>query len=405
MKSRKKEHKVLWILIGIAILVIIGITLGILCHISQRKIYEGNHLKFQYDHSLSVSSREQNNCWNITVSDDKGDVAICSVVIKLDNLDEQLFFQSIEKSRSGKSIEMTELITGTANDKKGRKVYREYEALDIANRKLKILAQVQSLQNDYYIFTLAYIEENFEENTRLARLTMDSVVYSDVEKTKNLKLTENFIPLFDIHSFMLSHIDKDTSLYTRDLDKAYEEHMESLPADLTLKEVENYQYLMQIDIASADGNIYPVMVPKDYDADGEKRFITYLDNGFQLSMYARELFQGETLSDALENTNNFVFEEPDRNFVNVEKTEFIEKDGLIYQICTADSVAYDGEVIPKAEIAAVIPLGGDDVLFFSLSLEDYSYNSSSRKYLEELERYYGLPVTQFADLMNEISVP
>lgn len=44
--------------------------------------------------------------------------------------------------------------------------------------------------------------------------------------------------------------------------------MESLPADLTLKEVDSYDYLMQIDIASADGNIYPVMVPKDYNADG-----------------------------------------------------------------------------------------------------------------------------------------
>lgn len=52
------------------------------------------------------------------------------------------------------------------------------------------------------------------------------------------------------------------------LEKTHEEYMESLPADLTLKEVDSYDYLMQIDIASADGNIYPVMVPKDYNADG-----------------------------------------------------------------------------------------------------------------------------------------
>ena len=367
-------------------------------------MYEGNHLKFKYDHSLSVSSRKQNNCWNITASDEKGDVVVCSVIIQLDDLDEQLFFESIEKSRSGKDIKTTELTTGKANGKEGTKLYREYDVLDITDHKFRILAQVQSLDNDYYIFTLAYLEEDFEENARLAKITMDSVVYSDVEKSGCLKLTDDFLPLFDIHSFMISNVDKDTSLYTRDLEKAHEEYVDSLQADLTLKEVNSYKYLMQIDIASADGNIYPVMVPKDYLADGEKRFITYLDNGFQLGMYARELFQNETLSDALENTNDFIYDDSERNFVNVEKTEFIKKDGLIYQICTADYITYDGEVIPKVEIAAVIPLGGDDVLFFSFSLDEYSYNSESRNILEELERYYGLPVTQFADLLDEIPI-
>lgn len=400
MENKKTAGIIIGICSGIMLCFVICVC--VLYFMFLPKTYEGNHMKLQYDRSLKVTSRQQENCFNITVSDSEEDMVVCSVIIQLKETDEELFFESVEDTLNRrKEMEIIASKESIANDKKGEKFYKEYEVLDIDNNEYRALAQVQSLENDYYIFTLAYIEEDFEENKRLAQITMNSVTYSDVEPAGDLELTEYFSPLFQIHTFLLANADMDTSIYTEDLDRKYEEHMESIPADLNLKPVEEYEYLMQVDIASADGNVYPVMVPKDYEPEGEKRFITYYDNGFMLSMYARELFSEETLVDFLEVGNDFIYEDPERNFVNVEKTEIIEKDGLVYQICTADWVSYDGQHEPRAEIVAAIPLGGTDTLSFSLSLEAYSFNEDSIKYLEELERYYGVPVIQFEDLINE----
>lgn len=398
MENKKKTGIIILICSGIFICFCICVCILHFAFIPP-EIYEGNHMKFEYDSSLKVTSREQENGANLTVSDEKGDIVVSSVIIQLDEADDELFFESVEKTLNGrKEMEIIASKKGKANDKKGEKYYKEYDVLDIDNNKYRALAQVQSLENDYYIFTLAYIEEDFKKNKRLARITMDSVEYSDVEPAGDLELTEYFSPLFEIHRFLMGIGDEDISIYSEDLEQKTKEYLDSIPADLTMKPVEGYEYLMQIDIGSADKNVYPVMVPRDYDPEGEKRFITYYDNGFMLSMYARELFSEETLMDFFEICNDFVYEDPERNFVNVEKTEIIEKDGLLYQICTADWDAGDGQYIKHAEIAAAIPLGGTDILSFSLSLETYSYNSETIKYLEELERFYGVPVTQFADL-------
>ena len=165
--------------------------------------------------------------------------------------------------------------------------------------------------------------------------------------------------------------------------------------------VEGYEYLKQIDLASADGNVYPVMVPRDFVLEEGDRFVIYLDNGFGLSMYARELFEGETLTDFMDTISNFIYEDPDRNFVNVNKTDQIEKDGLIYQICTADGMHSDGTTSPHARLAAAIPLGGTDVLAFHLEYASYTYNREGNKYLEEIGKYYKIPVDLFIELMEE----
>ncbi len=165
--------------------------------------------------------------------------------------------------------------------------------------------------------------------------------------------------------------------------------------------VEGYEYLKQIDLASADGNVYPVMVPRDFVLEEGDRFVIYLDNGFGLSMYARELFEGETLTDFMDTISNFIYEDPDRNFVNVNKTDQIEKDGLIYQICTADGLHSDGTTSPHARLAAAIPLGGTDVLAFHLEYASYTYNREGNKYLEEIGKYYKIPVDLFIELMEE----
>lgn len=169
-----------------------------------------------------------------------------------------------------------------------------------------------------------------------------------------------------------------------------------------LKEVEGYEYLKQMDLASADGNVYPVMVPKDLVIEEGDRFVVYLDNGFCLSMYARELFDGENLTDFMDLTAKFIYEDPDRDyFINAKKTDRIEKDGLIYQICTADGVLSEGITYPRAELIAAIPLGGKDILSFELSFQEYSCNQEGIKYLEEIGKYYKIPVELFMELIEE----
>ena len=169
-----------------------------------------------------------------------------------------------------------------------------------------------------------------------------------------------------------------------------------------LKDVEGYEYLKQMDLASADGNVYPVMVPKDLVIEEGNRFVVYRDNGFCLSMYARELFDGETLTDFMDFTSKFTYEYLDRDyFINVKKTDRIEKDGLIYQICTADRVLSEGITYPEADLIAAIPLGGTDILSFELSFQEYSCNQEGIKYLEEIGKYYKIPVEVFIELIEE----
>lgn len=164
--------------------------------------------------------------------------------------------------------------------------------------------------------------------------------------------------------------------------------------------VEGYEYLRQMDLASADGNVYPVMVPKDFAMEEGDRFVTYCGNGFRLSMYARELFEEETLTDFMDLTANFIYEDSDRGFVNVNKTDRIEKEGLIYQICTADRVDSDGVTGSYACLAAAIPLGGTDILAFDLEYDSYTCNQESIKYLEEISKYYKIPVEPFIELIE-----
>jgi hypothetical protein len=216
-------------------------------------------------------------------------------------------------------------------------------------------------------------------------------------------------PLYQIHSFFIFNVEKNTDIYTDDLDAIYEEHVESIQADTTLKAVEGYEYLMQRDIASADGNIYQIMIPQEDDSafEDDKRFISYLDNGISVGMYARLLFEGESLEDFLEiSRKQFRIDPEDSDYKNVYISDVIEKDGMLYQFCTAERYSYYGDVVPEAELVAVIPLEGDDTLDFSFSLEfNFGYNSESRKILEELEEYYGLPLTQFADFAKQYPMP
>ena len=189
-----KKGAVIGIVLGISFICLAGIAgIAVVTMAEKPEVYEGNYMKFEYDSSLQLSSIEQENCTNVTVSDEEGNVVVCSVVIELEDGDKDLFFESVEKTLNGrKEMEIVEKTRGKSNDGEGRKYYREYEVLDIDNNEYKALAQVQKLEDDMYIFTLAYIEEDFEETERLAKITMDSVAYSDVEDAGDLELTEHF---------------------------------------------------------------------------------------------------------------------------------------------------------------------------------------------------------------------
>lgn len=147
-----------------------------------------------------------------------------------------------------------------------------------------------------------------------------------------------------------------------------------------LKDVEGYEYLKQMDLASADGNVYPVMVPKDLVIEEGDHFVFYHGNEFCFSMYARELFDGETLEDFMDLTGKYIYEDLDKNFINVKKTDRIEKDGLVYQICTAVGTYYDGTPYPYAQLIAAIPLGGTDILSFDLSYNEYPRDQENVKW-------------------------
>ncbi|MDE7251168.1 MAG: hypothetical protein K2N82_15085, partial [Lachnospiraceae bacterium] len=165
-------------------------------------------------------------------------------------------------------------------------------------------------------------------------------------------------------------------------------------------EVEDYEYLKQVDIVSMDGNVYPVMVPKDFVQEEGDRFVFYHDNGFELCIYARELRRGQTLTDFFDSISDYLYEDTDKYLVNVNKSDRIEKDGLIYQISTADLQPF-GEAIPRVCLVAAISLGGTDVLEFQLAYVSYTSNQEGVKYLEEIGKYYRIPVDQFIENIEE----
>ena len=165
-------------------------------------------------------------------------------------------------------------------------------------------------------------------------------------------------------------------------------------------EGESYEYLKQIDLVSMDGNVYPVMVPKDFERKGGDSLAVYVNNGFGLSMSVRELRKGETLADFFDSISDYLYEDTDKYVVNVNKSDRIEKDGLIYQISTADMQPF-GEAIPQVRLVAAIPLKGTDVLKFQLEYNSFGSNQEGVKCLEEIGKYYKIPVDQFIEIMEE----
>ena len=124
-----------------------------------------------------------------------------------------------------------------------------------------------------------------------------------------------------------------------------------------------------------------------------------MNNGFIIGMYARLLMKEESLKDFLAvNSKEYECENPFYECTNIKKTDVMKCDDILYQICTAERYDYDGNLVPMAELKAAIPLGEGDALAFSIEMRYSDYNSETKKYLEELERYYGIPLMQFADL-------
>ena len=212
---------------------------------------------------------------------------------------------------------------------------------------------------------------------------MDRVLLSELE--------ENYINFNELHYYSKEEM----------LDKLYEYMGGNKEAKKEKEDwkVEGYDYLKKIDLVTTDGNAYPVMVPKDFVLEEEDCFVVYSGNGFSLTLYAGRLYSG--LLGFMRDHDQFWCLLPDSRYVNIEDSGKIEEDGLIYQICTADRESYDGTYSPYAELIAAIPLGETDALAFTLRFDDYSCNSASVKYLEEIGKYYKIPVDQFIELIEE----
>lgn len=392
--------KKLKIVLLIMIVVVVCAGYGVSSYISnlEYETYEGNNMCFKYDDTLEISSREQKIGKNITISSKEKDIEITTFLFEYKHMKKEWFFDSM--------VEQFENAYGTyktvkkriwfSNNILGIKHYREYEIVENDDVSMKFLAQVQKLKGDYVMVSLAYVGGNIEENEKLAKKVMNTIKYSKVEASEELEVSPYPLTVLWLHLFTLDKLNMNIELNIDDHMSDYNEYYENLQADTSLKVQEGYEFLMSRDIAAAKGNIYQVLVPKDMDVtDADKRFISYLENGFSLSMYAREFFEDESLEAFLDDITDFSIEDPAYECINIEKTDVIEKDGMLYQICTGENYDYNGDIVPVAELVAAIPLGGEDVLAFHLKLKHNDFSYRSTKFLEELERYYGVPATQF----------
>ena len=213
--------------------------------------------------------------------------------------------------------------------------------------------------------------------------------WSVMDRIRLSELEENYVNFNELHYYNKEEM----------LDKLYEYMVGSKEAKKEDWKVEGYDSLKKIDLVTTDGNAYPVMVPKDFVLEEEDCYVVYSGNGFSLTLYAGKLFSG--LLGFMRDHDQFWCLLPDSRYVNIEDSGKIEEDGLIYQICTADRESYDGTYSPYAELIAAIPLGETDALAFTLRFDDYSCNSASVKYLEEIGKYYKIPVDQFIELVEE----
>lgn len=235
-------------------------------------------------------------------------------------------------------------------------------------------------------------KEHYEECYDLGRGgVMDRILLSELEK--------NYINFNELHYYSKEEM----------LDKLYEYRDESEELDrketeyVFQKETEDFEYLKQIEITSTNGNVYSVMVPKDFEKEEDNAYFTYCGKGFSLVMHAHDFgeISDNSLMQFLDIYGNFDCDDP--GYINVRKTDRVEKDGVAYQICTAGG-RYDEKPFPSAELVAAIPLGETDILKIELRFQSDSCDQEGIKCLEEISAYYKISVIPFIKLIEEYRV-
>ena len=218
--------------------------------------------------------------------------------------------------------------------------------------------------------------------------------WSVVDRMILSELEENYINFNELHYYNKEEM----------LDKLYGYKSGSEEIDrkereyIFQKETENFEYLKQIELTLTNGNVYSVMVPKDFEMEEDRNYFTYYGKGFSLMMHAFGGISDSSLIHFLDSFGSFVCD--GSNYINVRKTDRIENNGIVYQLCTADS-CYNDKTYPQAELVAAIPLGETDILKIKLTFESYSCDQEGIKYLEEISAYYKIPVIPFIKLIEE----
>lgn len=358
--------------------------------------YDGNHMTFSYDKEMLVTTyHSTDEVKNTTVADSDSSFCAANVIYKAKDMKSDAFFNSIYDTYSyAEELETGELVIGKSNDGNGSKAYKEYTIKD-GDYDYKIIAQLQSFDDSYFIASIVIIYELNKTNDARAKEILDSITYSETEESGGLLDTpdEYRLPLVVLESYLV--LEQEMDLDTGDSND-YDEMMDEIEADTSYKALDEYEYLKTRDLASYEGNVYEVMVPESEMSD-DKTSYYYNDHGIDISMYVMEMYEKD-MNELIDN-NDYRFDtynENKKDYSNVEESDYLEEGKTVYKTCTADYVNYDSSVSQVATVICAIPKDDKDILFVTFNMQEKYMDAESVKILEELESAYQIPLSQYA---------
>ena len=364
--------------------------------VSNTELYEGNHMSFSYDNDLIVTSiHDSDYVSNAIVINQEKTFSAANVIYKSDEMKSEAFFENIYNTFNySEEVETGELVIKKANEGRGAKAYKEYYLND---ENYKIIAQLQSFADTYYIATIVVLNEVNDKNQERADRILNSVIYTDSESKEGLADTpeECQLPLILAETYLMVEHGFVFDYGSDNLDEYYKK-VDELKADTTYKPNDNYEYLKNRDIASFEGSVYQIAVPQSEYAD-DKMTYSYNNHGVGITIYLTQKYKND-LNNIIDN-NDYVFDmykENKKDYTNIEESDYIEKDNFLYKILTADYIDYDNFTTKVYSVVCAIPQKNKDVLCVNFDLREMQMDADTKKLLEELETEYKVPLCQYA---------
>ena len=254
---------------------------------------------------------------------------------------------------------------------------------------------MQSFSDSYYIASIAHIYDVNSKNEKMVKTILDSIAYSDTEESGGLVDTpkDYRLPLLKINSYLAMH--HDVALGTA-AKNDYDEKMENIEADTSYKEASGYDYLKSREIAGYDGQVYTILVPESEDSDNETSYY-YYEHGINMSIYVSELYQKD-MEDVLDDNDYRIdtYKENKKDFSNLEESDPVIEDDLVYKICTVDALSYDNSTSKETTVIGVIKKDDKDILLLNFQLYERDMDSETEAILKELEKEYNIPLSEYA---------